>query len=189
MKSLRWEQIGIIFNKEVLDNTRDRRTLANSLLLPLLGPFILAMIVTLQVKVFSDGADSPIKLPVVGANYAPHLVEFLRQNSVVIQPAPTQAEAEVQAGKYDAVLVIPQNYGESFTQVQPATIQLIIDQSRTTTRVAVNRIRDLITAYSRQIGVLRLLARGVSPSVLQTLAVEDIDVATPQSREIGRAHV
>ena len=37
-------------------------------------------------------------------------------------------------------------------------------------------------AYSRQIGSLRLLARGVHPSVTSSLAIEELNVATPQSQ-------
>jgi sodium transport system permease protein len=50
--------------------------------------------------------------------------------------------------------------------------------------VSVQRARQLLNVYSRQIGALRLVARGVSPLTAQPLAVLDVDVSTPQTRTL-----
>jgi sodium transport system permease protein len=47
---------------------------------------------------------------------------------------------------------------------------------------AVERARMLLDQYSAQIGSLRLMARGVSPAVLQPMIVARVDVSTPQSQ-------
>jgi sodium transport system permease protein len=58
----------------------------------------------------------------------------------------------------------------------------VVDESRDVSRVPVQRARRLLDAYSRQIGSLRLLARGVNPEVVRTLAIDTVDVSTPQSQ-------
>ena len=40
----------------------------------------------------------------------------------------------------------------------------------------------MLSAYSQQLGSLRLLARGINPGVISALAVEEMDIATPQSQ-------
>jgi sodium transport system permease protein len=80
------------------------------------------------------------------------------------------------------VLVVSPGYGDDFRAGLPATVQLVFDQSRAAGGVSVERARDLLDSYSQQIGALRLLARGVSPGVVRALAIEDVDVATSQSR-------
>lgn len=175
-------RIRIIFKKEVRDNLRDRRTLAGALAYPLLGPVLLALVYALLGHTSATQADKLLPLPVVGAENAPALVEYLGQNGAEIIPPPADPEAAVQAGDYDAILVIPSNYGKDFSAGHSATVQLIIDDSRTSSQAAVRRARTLLLGYSKQIGSLRLLARGVHPSVIDPVAIEIVDIATPQSQ-------
>ncbi len=44
------------------------------------------------------------------------------------------------------------------------------------------RIKVLLSAYSQQIGALRLQARGVDPRIIDAIAIELADVSTPQSQ-------
>ncbi len=176
------ERIRIVFSKELVDNLRDRKTIAGMLLYPLLGPVLMALLFTVLGRSISSKADAPLNLPVVGAANAPALVQFLEQNGAAIQPGPADPEAEVRAGRLDVVLIIPQDFGKDLSAGRPATARLVIDPSRQQAAVSIRRAQGLLDAYSRQIGALRLLARGVDPSVTQGLAIEQMDVSTPQSQ-------
>lgn len=179
---MKLERILVVLQKEVLDNVRDRRTLINSLFLPLLGPLVIALVITIQVQVLFKSADKPLQLPVLGVANAPNLVEFLRQNNVEVQPPPPDPKVAVQLGTLEVVLVIPPEYGQELTAGQPATLQLVLDDSRASAQGTIRRTRRLLEAYGRQVGALRLLARGVSPTLTQAIAIEEIDTATEQSR-------
>ncbi|MDY6876617.1 MAG: ABC transporter permease [Chloroflexota bacterium] len=176
------ERFGVIFKKEVIDNLRDRRTLAAALFYPLLGPLLMALIFTVMGRTMSTQAEKPLTLPVVGAQNGPALIQFLEQNGTEIQPGPDDPEASVRAGDHDVVLVIPTGYEEDFGAGRPATVRLVVDDSRQSASISVKRASRLLEAYSQQIGTLRLLARGVDPSLVTALAVERTDVSTPQSQ-------
>ena len=176
------ERIGIVFRKEVLDNLRDRRTLLGALAYPLLGPALMMLLFTTLVRQEVQRSEEPLTLPVAGAEHAPNLVGFLEQQGVTIAPAPADPESAVRLGDADVVLRIPPGYGEDFRAGEPATVQLVLDPSRQTARVTVQRARRLLEAYGAQIGALRLMARGVSPVTIRALAVEEVDVSTPQSQ-------
>jgi sodium transport system permease protein len=183
------ERIGIIFTKELTDHLRDRRTVMTSLFYPLLGPLMLILLFGVIGRTVATRAEQPLELPLMGAEHAPALVEFLRQNNALIVPAPADPHAAVSAGDADVVLVIPPGYGGAYRAGRPATVQLVLDDSRASASVTVERARDLLQSYSRQIGALRLLARGVSPTAVQALAVEDVDVATAESRAANLLNV
>jgi sodium transport system permease protein len=176
------ERIKIIFFKEVRDNLRDRRTLAGALAYPLLGPLLLALVYTLVGHTSSMHAEKLLPLPVVGAENAPALVHFLEQNGAEIKTPPADPEAAVQAGDHDIVLIIPDTYGKEFSAGRSAAVQLVMDDSRGSSQPSIARARKLLNSYSRQIGSLRLLARGVHPSVTSALAIEEVNMATPQSQ-------
>jgi sodium transport system permease protein len=177
------QHIGIVFRKEAVDNLRDRRSLFSALISTLITPvLLLTLIIVMGKTIFSESEEKTVNLPVVGAENAPRLVEYLKQNRVVILPPPADPKGEIKNGNYDVILVIPQNYGEDFTKGQTATLQVIADSSRTSAMVSIQKISGLLDGYNGLIGSLRLMARGVSPTVLQAISIEKVDVSTPQSQ-------
>lgn len=174
--------ITVVFHKEVTDNLRDRRALMSSLVYPLLGPVLLAMIFVVVGKSVTERAEKPLELPVAGVEHAPNLVTFLEQNGAKVVAAPQDPEAAVKSGDAEVVLIIPEGFGEDFKAGRPAAVRLVIDDSRQSAGVSIGRAEGLLGAYSGQIGALRLMARGVSPQVMQAVAVERVNLATPQSQ-------
>jgi sodium transport system permease protein len=177
-----FERIGIVLRKELTDSFRDRRSLINALVSSLLGPLILFILLTVIGSTVGGGAERPLELPVAGAERAPGLIAFLEQRNVVVQPAPADPEAAVRAGDADVVLVIGDGYAERLQAGLPAPVQLVIDSSRQSAGPDAERARGLLEQYGGQLGALRLQARGISPSVVVPLALEQADVATPESR-------
>jgi len=179
------QRIWIVFSKEARDNLRDRRSMFSALGSSLIGPVILLVIIILVGKsVFKDVQGTPLKLAVAGTENAPSLILFLQQNGVEIQNPPADPESAVRNGDLDLVLVIPESYGEDFSAGRPATVKIVLDSSRQSAAGYVERARNLINAYDHQIAAMRLLARGISPEVTDPLAVERVDVATPQSQAV-----
>ena len=88
----------------------------------------------------------------------------------------------MRAGDADVVLVVDASYGERLAAGLPAPVQLVLDSSRQSAAPSIERARSLVTAYGNQLGALRLQARGISPSVVLPLALEEADLATPESR-------
>lgn len=179
------QNISIVAQKEIRDNLRDHRSIASSLSSTLIGPIILlVLIVIIGRTLFQDPLENPLSLPVAGVQNAPMLVQFLEQNGVEIQPAPSDPENQVRNGDLDVVLVIPEGFREDFSAGQPATVQMIADTSRQSAVANIERTRSLLRGYDQMIGAMRLQARGINPVVVQPLAIETVDVATPQSQAV-----
>jgi sodium transport system permease protein len=121
-------------------------------------------------------------LPVEHPENAPNLIRFLEQHDVIIEPAPVEPEAAIRQGDVNVVLVVPETYGEEFSSGSTATVQLVLDSSRQSAQVDINRIENLLENYSNYLGRLRLVVRGISPEIIQTVTIEEVDVATPQSQ-------
>ena len=182
MTNSAWERVGVVLAKEVTDNVRDRRSLGSAALGALLGPVVILLLVLVLGKVLFKEAEKPLELPVQGAENAPNLIHFLEQNNVHIHPAPADPQAAVRNGDVEVVLIIPAGYGEAFSAGQPALVQVVLDTSRTSSQPANSRLNRLLDAYSGEVGLLRLQARGVSPLVTRVLIVSQMDVSTPQSQ-------
>jgi sodium transport system permease protein len=180
-----FRRIGVIFAKEAIDNLRDRRSIFTALTSTLIGPVLLLVMIVIVGRTFNqEGLTTSFRLPVIGAENATSLIAYLEQNGVKIVPGPANPQQAVKNGDEDLVLIIPEEYGEDFSQGLPATIQIVIDTSRQSSQPAIERIRQLLNTYSAQIASLRLLARGISPAVIQPLAVERVDMATPETQAL-----
>lgn len=183
MNKISWKPIWTIFSKESIDNLRDRRSVFSAISSSLVGPLlILLMIVVIGQTVFNEQIEKVLEVRIIGAENAPDLVKFLEQNSIRLLPGPSDPEEAVKSGDEAVILVIPADYQEDFRQGMPATIQLIADSSRQSTMAAVERLRRAINAYDSQIANMRLMARGISPTIISPLAIENVDVSTPQSQ-------
>ncbi len=69
--------IWTVVRKETIDNLRDRRAMFNALFAVLFNPILYIFLFGFLNRTFSDQAERPLHLPVVGADYAPNLVQYL----------------------------------------------------------------------------------------------------------------
>ncbi|MFQ5608797.1 MAG: ABC transporter permease, partial [Woeseiaceae bacterium] len=175
-----------VFFKEILDNVRDRRTLASALLMgPLFGPILFAFVINLSVERSLADVEKTMALPVIGAEYAPNLIRYLESENIEIVAGPEDRAAALDAvktGDHDIVVIIPPGFGEQLASALPAKVELISDQANTTADREARRARNALHNYNQQLAAIRLSARGVSPLVLRPLNIDDVDVSTPSGR-------
>lgn len=167
----RWR---VVFGKELLDALRDPRSLMSALLYPLIGPVLVGILIVVL------ASEPELELPIVGPDNAPHLVEFIEQRDVTILPPPEDPEQSVLDGDHPVVMEIPEGFEESFRKGDPARVRLIYDDSRTDSLRPIAKTRRVLLEYDQSIGSLRLLARGVSPRLAHPVALEEVNLSTPQ---------
>lgn len=170
-----------VARKEVLDGLRDRRSLVSALLGALAGPLIAGLAIAGLAR---SEAERPLQVWL--AAHEPHaataLVSFLEDHGARVEPTTRPVKAEVRAGRMEIALVIPQAYAQKFREGRPAPVQVVSDPSRAGSRADARRVHQLLAAFARQVGDLRLLARGISPDVVAAVKTESVDVSTERSR-------
>jgi sodium transport system permease protein len=172
-------RILVVAAKELVDTFRDRRTILVTLLTAIAaGPVFLALILNMAANQAEKARE--LKLPVIGAEYAPALVAFFERQQVVMLPAPTDYEAKIRTGELEVALVIDANFASDVAAGKAATVRLVYDRSRDRARAAIEAAEAVLRAYNRQWGTQRLVLRGIAPQVALPLEVEAVDLATPQ---------
>ena len=181
MRATAITQALVVFRKELKDWSRDRRSILTALMGTVMGPLIVAfMFNTLASR---QRQVEEVAIPVVGAEHAPALVQWLRQQpGVTISAGPADPGEAVRERREDVVVVIPKDFSEKFLASKPAVIRLIADTSSQNTRPKLQRVRGLFQRYGGEIGSLRLIARGISPLVGTPLQLEDVEVSSAQQR-------
>ena len=176
-----------VCRKELLETLRERRTLVSLLLGPLFGPLLFALLINMTVSRSVSSLEEVLEVPILGAERAPNLMAHLQARNIKRLESHDvtsldEAAELVATGVHDVVLVIDEAFGADFGTERAARVALVFDRSKSRAASRVGRVRGAVEAYAQQIGVLRLVANGVDPSLLRPLVVDELDVSTPAGR-------
>ncbi|HEX4052555.1 MAG TPA: ABC transporter permease subunit [Steroidobacteraceae bacterium] len=173
----------VVFLKECRESLRDRRVLINALLIgPLLGPLMFVIVLRLTVARQIEQAARPLPVAVAGAAQAPNLVAALEQQGLQLLAAPADLAGAVRSQQLDLALRIPSGYADAWRAGRPAQLELFYDSSRQGVLAEVQRLEGMLQGYSQRNAALRLMARGLSPTLSAPIVIAARDQATPQGR-------
>lgn len=170
--------------KELLELSRDRRTLMLALVMgPLLAPALFVGLLTLAETRAKDQMEKPLSVAMVGAEQAPNLVAWLAGQGIQRKGFKGDPDAAIRSQAEDVYLKIGGDYAKQWREGSPALVEIVHDSTRQDAEVPVRRLEGALARYGSQVGALRLLARGINPSVAAPLAVSHKDLSTPESRK------
>jgi sodium transport system permease protein len=177
-----------VCRKEIVDNLRDRRTMFSTLAFgPLFAPIMFVVMIQIVVDRTITSGQEMLKVPIVGIESAPNLADFLIARDIVPETDPTitdliSASEAVAGGVRGFAVVIEESFTEDFGSDKPARITVVFDRSNSREADRAQRVQAAIANYSERIGVLRLVARGISPTVVRPIIIDTYDVSTPTGR-------
>jgi sodium transport system permease protein len=174
-----WARIAAVVRKEIVDASRDRRTVLVSLFSAVAGgPIFMVLLLNFMAGQIDRAHD--VTLAVVAREHAPALMDFLERQQVRLTAAPADYEAQIRRGDLDVALVVDERFDADVAQGRPGTVRLVYDRSRDRGRPVVDQVESVLRGYNRLWGAERLILRGVTPNVATPLNVESVDLATPQ---------
>src|SRR5258705_7308630 len=129
LRSRAMDRIFTVTLKELVDTLRDRRTMMITLMTSIAaGPLFLTLILNMAANQAERGRE--LKLPVIGAAYAPALIAFLERQQIVVAPAPEDYEAKIRNGDLDVALVIDSMFDADVAAGKASTLHLVYYSSR-----------------------------------------------------------
>jgi sodium transport system permease protein len=178
-----FKTLATVMLKELAEIFRDRKIIINGLLLsPLLFPILILGMGALAENRAKTQLESELKLPVIGADIAPNLVAFLATQNITAEPAPEDPDALIRSQAKDVVLRIDAGFADDWRSSRAATVEILHDSSRQDSQIPVRRVERALQSYSRQAGAIRLIARGIDPSLGTAVSVTYRDLATPEAK-------
>jgi sodium transport system permease protein len=112
-------------------------------------------------------------------------VNFLqRQDMKLLDPKPDFREL-IKQGNHDAVMVIPADFSEKFLTGE-AKVELVYDDTRqSSSGASVGVLRRVMRAFNAEVSAQRLIARGIAPTLLRPVEVQDTNLGTAAQRAAG----
>ena len=175
--------LSTVLKKELRELVRDRRTILLALIMPLLFPVLIIGMATLAESRFKTEMEKDLSIAIVGADRAPNLVAFLAGQGIARKTLQGDLDAAIGNQDENVYLKIEADYAEHWREGTPALVEIVHDSTRQDANVAVKRVENALQRYREQVAALRLLARGINPSVAAPLSVAHTDLATPAARK------
>ena len=181
---MRLEVVRTVFRKELREMLRDRRSLAVMFGLPLLlYPLIAIGIASLGSSRQRELTERPAAVAVTNIKSAPGLQRLLQEGgSGVALAEVSDPAAALRANQIDAVVEVPPAAERDALAGRAVAIRTRLDRSRTSANFAERKIGAVLKKYEQWVIEQRLARRGVPATVLKTLDLETIDVASRQAR-------
>jgi len=172
----------IVFIKELTDALRDRRTLLMVVLSSVaIGPVILVALSAL-IAGMEQRAEAR-EVYAVGMAQAPTLRNYLERQGYSIKEAPADHELQLVSRRFgDPVLLIPKDFERDLAQGTMPVVEVVSASANQRAQGSVGRITQLLQGFNREQAGLRLAFRGVAPSLLQPVQIEERDLADPRAR-------
>ena len=164
--------ITTLVRKELIDAIRDKRSVMAGLYYALFTPILFAVVFTAIINKVTNPED--IEITITNSTAASELTNYLSNRGITHGTDPTSLKK--------IELVINSDFAEQLNSAKPAEVTLIADRSDDNLRSAISRTQGALRGYSSEIASLRLIARGVSPTVIQPLKVHVQDQATSDSK-------
>lgn len=174
-------QIAVVFRKELTDTLRDRRTLINSVLIPiLLTPLIFIGITLVAVVVVRSAVRANPAVMILGEENAPDLAQRLRKNERITIVAPSDDYAQrINDRKLRAAVEIPLDFERNLREHpdQTQTVKLYWFEGEVRSRDSMRRVEREIDTYSKDVVKQRLAGRKLSASLLEPFKFAQENVA------------
>lgn len=177
--SMRLNKISSIFQKEVLDTLRDRRTLFTMIIIPLLlYPGLMLFVNSLASRQQVKMEQKTVRLALINIPEESVLMRRIRaeQRLEIVESA--NPSEDVRQGEIDFVLQAPANFLQLVERDKTAKIQLLYDQSNDDATANIDRVRQVVQNFARELLAGRLDKKDLSYEFVKPVDIQEVNVAT-----------
>lgn len=181
---MNWNNIRLIYFKEISGAIRDRRTLISMIIIPLIFyPLLFLGIGYFTIMGQEKSESLPSIVTVRGEKYAPELIEILKKNEKInLVYLEENQERALEAGEIYLLIEIPEDFNLNTSQESPIKIVVQYDSTVQYSQVARRRVTNLIEDYRQQIIQRRLEQLGLNADYVQPIKAQWSDISSEERK-------
>jgi len=185
--------IKIIYQKELLDSLRDRRTLISMVLVPILMfPVMILGMAFITGLLVSKMEKKGSKIVIVGESHGRELLSRIHKNDRFEVVEVENYEVALRKKEIQAVLLIPKDFEESLvvetgfkpvsTEEKPAPteVKILYDMAELRSEMAQKKLREAIMNFRDEIVSQRMISRGIEKNYLEPFKVTSENLASEE---------
>ena len=175
----------IIAKKEILDITRDTRTIIMMVAFPLLlMPLLIGSMIKITSSQADKAADKELRVAFIGKKYAPDLFDsFLNlENLTVLDSIPIDSvQLYIESEYLDAAINIDRMYQASLNSNSQAKISIFYNGTDSFDLVK-KRIKIVLNQFEKNIIKIRMKKLNLYPNVVKAYDIKFNDIASKQEK-------
>jgi sodium transport system permease protein len=181
---MRAANVAVIYRKEFTDMFRDRKTLLNMFLFPI----VLFPLLSVGFNRFERSMRAKVKaetpsIMLLGAEHAPALAEKLRQSGgFEVVPVAADYKARITERKLRAAVEIPAGFASAIVAAsgEPPALKIYYYQTESRSEAAVEKIEEFLTRYRQELLESRMARHGLSAGAVKPIEVKTKNVAAEE---------
>jgi sodium transport system permease protein len=174
---MNWLHIKTIFQKEILDTIRDRKTLYVMILLPLiLMPLLMVGMQALMKSNLDKEKESMAKVAVRG--YQGRLIgNILNKASKIEIVKEKEVKNDFKSGKINAAILVPVTFEDDLKAKKQINVKIIYDATSQSSSFAKAKIDMALQSFTNSLINTNLIEKGIDPNILNPLTIAEDNVA------------
>jgi len=167
----------VLIKKEILDNTRDRRSLVSSLIYgPILIPLFLILSLSLGIDQQSIETDKPLRVYTAKLDALLPLADFLSEQNISLEQSVGAYSEKLHSGEYSLFLEPDTAFDQHFRLGDTPVIRIVFNSESSQSASDYRRLRLALSRYQQHLAGLRMQLRGIDAASLTPFAVMDVDI-------------
>ena len=160
-----------ILKKELIDIIRDRKTLAFTILLPILIYPILFQIMSVTMQSSQEDAKKEINV-VINGDKDSELGKVLTSQENIKEQNYDEPKKALKDGKLQLIINIPDNVDEEIEKGNSINLEILIDDQSEKSTIAESMVESIVNSYSNSIVENRLSKLNVNSEILNPINIE-----------------
>ncbi|MDY4077983.1 MAG: ABC transporter permease [Clostridium sp.] len=160
-----------ILKKELIDIIRDRKTIAFTILLPILIYPVLFQVMSITMKSSQEDAKKEINV-VINGDKDSKLSNLLNSQENIKEKNYDNPKKALKDGDLQLIINIPSNVDEEIEKGNSVDLEIFIDDQSEKSKIAGNMVESLINDYSKSIVESRLSELNVDSKILTPINIE-----------------
>ncbi|MGM9977300.1 MAG: ABC transporter permease [Clostridium sp.] len=160
-----------ILKKELIDIIRDRKTIAFTILLPILIYPVLFQVMSITMKSSQEDAKKEINI-VINGDKDSNLSKLLTSQENIKEKNYDNPKKALKDGDLQLIINIPSNVDEEIASGNSVDLEILIDDQSEKSTIAGSMVESLINDYSKSIVESRLSELNVDSKILSPINIE-----------------
>ena len=160
-----------ILKKELIDIIRDRKTIAFTILLPILIYPVLFQVMSVTMKSSQEDAKKEINI-VINGDKDSNLSKLLTSQENIKEKNYDNPKKALKDGDLQLIINIPSNVDEEIASGNSVDLEILIDDQSEKSTIAGSMVESLINDYSKSIVESRLSELNVDSKILNPINIE-----------------
>lgn len=181
---MNWNNIRLVYCKEIIGAIRDRRTLISMIIIPLIFYPLLFLGIGYFTVTGQQKTDSlPSIVTVIGEERAPGLFQILEQDeNIQIVDLTENTGKALESGEIYLLIEIPENFNITHNQGSHNLVMMHYDSTAQYSQTARRRVSGLIEEYEHQIVQQRLIEIGLKIDFVHPISTQWTDISSPEKK-------